>query len=108
MKIICHHILWFIVQLRLGVYFCAFLADLQEAADNLQEPLLFLNSPCSEASREHDYTMIGHGHPPGPLKDFETANLFNLTSPANLAKIHPNISPLQAAAIKDMQQRSAA
>ena len=47
-------------------------------------------------------------NPPGALKDFETANLFNLTSPANLAKIHPNISPFQAAAIKDMQQRSAA
>ena len=47
-------------------------------------------------------------NPPGALKDFETANLFNLSSPANLAKIHPNINPLQAAAIKDMQQRSAA
>ena len=46
-------------------------------------------------------------NPPGALKDFETANLFNLTSPANLAKIHPNISPLQRAAIKDMQKLSA-
>ena len=43
---------------------------------------------------------------PAALTEFENANLLNLTSASNLAKIRPNFSPLLQAAVKDMNTRS--
>ena len=44
--------------------------------------------------------------PPRALRDFESAVSFNATSPSNLVTIRPNLSPIEAAAIKDLQQLS--
>ena len=43
---------------------------------------------------------------PAALKEFQNANLLNLTSPANLVKTRSNFSPLQRAGLRDMNQLS--
>ena len=44
--------------------------------------------------------------PPRALRDFESAVSFNASSPKNLVTIRPNLSPIESAAIKDMQALS--
>ena len=43
---------------------------------------------------------------PPALTEFENANLLNLTSHSNLAKIRPNFPPLLQAAVRDMNEMS--
>ena len=43
---------------------------------------------------------------PAALTEFENANLLNLTSSANLSRIHLNFSPLLQAAVRDMNDLS--
>lgn len=72
----------------------------EEGAEEGEREIRVLEDPEVKTNRPRKWKK------PAALSEFESANLLNLTSASNLAKIRPNFPPLLQAAVKDMNTRS--
>ena len=73
--------------------------DEEEEVAEVPEPRV-LKDPNLKTNRPRNWRK------PAALTEFENANLLNLCSPTNLAKIRPNFSPLLRAAVRDINDLS--